>query len=97
MAQKSRVPQQPLKSQEIVLSEIDVVPNERAMPNMRFAFGVWFLVFALLAGSIFWDSIYGLLFRTPTPAGGRSHPRSAYSLGIASLTCRATKGVEFGV
>jgi hypothetical protein len=64
MAQKSRVTQQPATSQEITLSELDVASNERAMPNMRFAFGVWFVVFAILAGSIFWDSIYGLLFRT---------------------------------
>ena len=64
MAQKIRVSQPPAKVQEIVLTDVDVVSNERAMPNIRFAFGVWFAVFALLAGSIFWDSIYGLLFRT---------------------------------
>ncbi len=65
MAQpKNRVPQPPPKSEEVVVTEVDVVPNERAMPHMRFAFGVWFAVFSLLAASIIWDSIYGLLFRT---------------------------------
>ncbi len=65
MAQtKNRVPPVAPKSEEVVVTAADVVPNERAMPHMRFAFGVWFAVFSLLAASIIWDSFYGLLFRT---------------------------------
>jgi hypothetical protein len=65
MAQpKSRVPQQPAPIEDSEVTVPTVAPNESAMPHMRFAFGVWFAVFSLLAASILWDSIYGLLFRT---------------------------------
>ena len=65
MAQnKNRVAQPAPRSEEIALTAADVVPHEHAMPHMRFAFGVWVVVFSLLAGSILWDSVNGLLFRT---------------------------------
>jgi hypothetical protein len=54
----------PPRAEELDLTTADVVPHERAMPHMRFAFGVWVVVFSILAASILWDSVYGLLFRT---------------------------------
>lgn len=65
MAQsKNRViPQSPL-AEEATLP-IGAMPAEGEMLHIRFAFGVWLLVFSILAASILWDSIYGLLFRHP--------------------------------
>jgi hypothetical protein len=65
MAQtKNRSVQQTSRSEEPVFSEANVVPADGDLVHIRFAFGVWLAVFSLLAASILWDSIYGLLFRT---------------------------------
>lgn len=65
MAQtKNRLIQQPSPSEEVALP-VDVIPAEGEMAHIRFAFGVWLVVFAILAASIVWDSVYGLLFRHP--------------------------------
>jgi hypothetical protein len=66
MAQtKNRTVQQPSRSEELPVAELDVAPSDGDLVHIRFAFGVWFAVFSLLAASILWDSVYGLLFRSP--------------------------------
>ena len=67
MAQnKNRPPQQlpRIEEQPDVVVEVPP-PNDRNIPYIRFAFGVWVAVFSLLALSVIWDSIYGLLLRSP--------------------------------
>jgi hypothetical protein len=44
---------------------VEIAPAEGEIRHIRFAFGVWLVVFSILAASILWDSIYGLLFRHP--------------------------------
>jgi hypothetical protein len=65
MAQaKNRMPNQSSRSEEPAVPATTEVLTEPEMPHIRFAFVVWCVVFSLLAFSIIWDSIYGLLFRT---------------------------------
>ncbi|CAN5188920.1 hypothetical protein BH10PLA2_BH10PLA2_20460 [soil metagenome] len=52
------------------LPEVVAASPEPELLNIRFALGVWAAVFSLLALSIVWDSIYGLLFRSPPSVVG---------------------------
>ncbi len=70
MAQSKTRPSQQAGQTEPVAPVVEAIPTERELPHMRFAFGVWVVVFSLLALSIFWDSIYGLLFRSPPSVVG---------------------------
>ncbi len=63
-------PRPPQQAPRVEASPTPVVaapapPADRNFPYIRFAFGVWAVVFSLLALSVIWDSIYGLLFRSP--------------------------------
>jgi hypothetical protein len=70
MAQTKNRPSQQAGRTEEIPSVVDATPVERDLPHMRFAFGVWMVVFSLLALSILWDSIFGLLFRSPPSVAG---------------------------
>jgi hypothetical protein len=65
MAQsKHRVVQQTPRVEEVALPVL-IAPAEGEILYIRFAFGVWLVVFSILATSILWDSIYGLIYRHP--------------------------------
>ena len=70
MAQNKNRGLQPGVELEVLSPAVDASPAEGELPHIRFAFGVWVLVFSLLALSIIWDSIYGLLLRSPPSVAG---------------------------
>jgi hypothetical protein len=62
--QKNHFGEQPSRTEEAALP-VDGEAAEGELYNIRFAFAVWLAVFSILAASILWDSVYGMLFRHP--------------------------------